>query len=225
MEQNKIWDYFQNEEINSFEGSYARLYDLIKKFKKGDKVLNIGVGGGIFEKLAKDYGLDVYSLDPSEETINRMQKYLGSEHAKVGYSQDIPYKDNFFDGVVMSEVIEHLNDETINATIFDVKRVLKNNAIFIGTVPYKENLDEQATICPKCGEKFHRWGHVQSFDISRMSSILKKAFSSIVVRPKMYISWNTLNWKGKISTFFNYIFFKIGIKKSGLNLYFESRKI
>ena len=33
MEQDKIWDYFQNEEIESFEGSYGRLAYILKNCK------------------------------------------------------------------------------------------------------------------------------------------------------------------------------------------------
>lgn len=224
MNQDKIWDYFQNEEEDSFVGSYPRLKDLVKQFNKGDKVLNIGVGGAIFEKLAHEYGLIVYSLDPSEKSISKIQQLFGESRGKVGYSQNIPFEDNFFDGVVMSEVLEHLSDDVIQKTLKDVYRVLKSDAIFVGTVPYRENLNEQIVICPKCGEKFHKWGHIQSFDEKSLCSLLNKYFLNIVCKPKMYIAWNTLNYKGKIVTYINYLFFILGIKTSGLNLYFQSKK-
>ncbi len=224
MNQDKIWDYFQNEDEDSFVGSYPRLKDLVSQFKKGDKVLNIGIGGAVFEKLADDYGLVVYSLDPSEKSILKIQQFFGEERAKVGYSQKIPFEDNFFDGVVMSEVLEHLSDDVINETLKEIKRVLKSGAIFVGTVPYKENLNEQIVICPKCGEKFHRWGHIQLFDENRVHFLFNKFFLNITCKPKMYIAWNTLNYKGKIATSVSYIFFILGIKKSGLNLYFKGIK-
>jgi hypothetical protein len=40
----------------------------------------------------------------------------------------------------------------------------------------------------------------------------------------MYITWKTLNWKGKVSALLNYIFFKIGLKNSGLNIFFKAIK-
>jgi len=224
MNQDKIWDYFQNEEENRFLGSYPRLKYIISQFKKGNKVLNIGVGGAVFEKLAHEYGLIVYSLDPSEKSIFKMKQFLGESRAKVGYSQKIPFEDSFFDGVVMSEVLEHLNDDVIQETLKEVNRVLKSGAIFIGTVPYKENLNEQIVICPQCGEKFHRWGHIQSFDENKINSMLSQYFTNIVCKPKMYIAWNTLNYKGKITSFISYLFFIMGIKTSGLNLYFQGKK-
>ncbi len=224
MNQDKIWDYYQNEEIDSFDDSHPRLNDLVKKFKQGDRVLNIGVGGGVFEKLAKNNQIDIYSLDPNENTIKRIENFIGNQKAKVGYSQNIPFDGEFFDGVVMSEVIEHLEEDILYSTLSDVNRVLKKGGKFIGTVPFNENLNEQIVVCPKCGEKFHRWGHVQSFDIKKTHKLLSSNFQEIIVKPKMYISWKSLNYKGKIVTLFSYLFFAIGIKKSGLNIYFEGSK-
>ncbi len=223
MEQDKIWDYFQNEEIESFEGSYGRLAYILKNCKN-KKVLNIGVGGGVLEKMAISHNVDIYCLDPSEKSINKLQKLLGEKKAKVGYSQNIPFKNGFFDIVIMSEVLEHLDNNVIFDTLTDVNRVLANNGKFIGTVPYNENLNEQIVICPKCGEKFHKWGHIQSFDTERLKIILSTVFTNTKVKPKMFISWNVLNWKGKISTFIFYFFYMLRIKKSGLNLYFEGTK-
>lgn len=224
MNQDKIWDYYQNEDESSFTGSYSRLKDLVKQFKINDKVLNIGVGGGIFEQLADQQGLIVYSLDPSEKSIAKIKKNLGEDRAQVGYSQKIPFQNDFFDGVVMSEVLEHLSDDIIEETLLEVQRVLKKNALFVGTVPYRENLNEQIVICPKCGEIFHRWGHLQTFDENKILMLFDKKFHNVLSKSKMYISWNTLNWKGKIATFFSYLFFLLGIKKSGLNLYFKGHK-
>jgi len=224
MNQDKIWDYYQNEKVDSFNGSHPRLKYLVNQFKKGYKVLNIGVGGAVFEKLAHEYGLIVYSLDPSEKSIVNIQQLFGESRGKVGYSQNIPFDDNFFDGVVMSEVLEHLNVDVIEDTLREVNRVLKSNALFIGTVPYKENLDEQIVVCPKCGEKFHKWGHIQSFNENKIYSLFQQNFTNIVCKPKMYIAWNTLNNKGKVTSFINYLFYVVGVKTSGLNLYFQGKK-
>ncbi|AFL69157.1 class I SAM-dependent methyltransferase [Sulfurospirillum barnesii] len=224
MNQNKIWDYFQNEGVHSFEGSKSRLAFLVKQFNPCDKILNIGVGGCFFERIALEKKIDVYSLDPNEKAINVLQQLVGNSKAKVGYSQSIPFENDFFDGVVMSEVLEHLSDEVLHTTISEVYRVLKVNGRFIGTVPYCENLLEQIVVCPDCGKKFHRWGHLQSFNERGLKKLLERKFLSLHVKPKMFISWKTLNWKGKVEAILKYLFFMLNVKKSGLNLYFEGQK-
>lgn len=223
MDQKKIWSYFQNKNNKVFESSKYRLKYLLKNFKKGDKVLNIGVGNGFFEKLALEKKIDIYSLDPDQEIIRKISKLIGRK-AKVGYSSNIPFQDNFFDGVVMSEVLEHLEAEEIIRTIDEVWRVLKFKGVFIGTVPYNENLDEQVVVCPKCGNLFHKWGHLQSFNEEKIMSLLSKKFEINIIKPKMFISWNTLNYKGKIEACFSYLFYILNLKRSGLNLYFKAKK-
>ena len=219
MNQDKIWDYFQNEEIESFQGNIPRLSHVLKQFKANDKVLNIGVGNGYLEKLATKKGIDIHSLDPSEKSILRLKKYLQNK-AKVGYSQEIPFENNYFDGVIMSEVIEHLNDDVINQSLVEINRVLKTTGLFIGTVPNNEDLKEQIVVCPKCGDIFHRWGHIQSFSQNRLKDLLEKSFIVKMIKPKMYIYWGGLNYKGKIGTFISYILYLLKIKTSNLNLFF-----
>ena len=96
----------------------------------------------------------------------------------------------------------------------------------MGTVPYDENLSEQVVFCPKYREKFYRWRYVRSFYKIKIK-LVDKNFSNVIVLPKMFIFWNILNWKCKIATIINYLFYYVGIKKSGLNLnlYFEGTKI
>ena len=125
MNQDAIWDYFQNEGVASFDSSEARLSYLVKKIAPGSRVLNIGVGSGVFERLGLARGIDIHCIDPSKRTIESLKEKLGiGEKARVGYSQEIPFGDHFFDVVVMSEVLEHLTDDVLVGTIAEVHRVL-----------------------------------------------------------------------------------------------------
>ena len=114
MSQDVIWDYFQNEGVASFAGSVARLRFIARRFEPGTRVLNIGVGAGFFEKEALSRSIDVHSLDPSARAVQQLGGDLQeSGRAKVGYCQEIPWPIGYFDGVVMSEVLEHLSDQVL----------------------------------------------------------------------------------------------------------------
>ena len=90
--QDLIWDYFQNEAPESFEGSRARLRHLVQKLNRSQVVLNIGCGSGIFEKLALAQEVDIYSLDPSERSIQHLRETLRlGDKARVGYIQGLPF--------------------------------------------------------------------------------------------------------------------------------------
>lgn len=154
MKQEKVWDYYQSEGTTIFDAGYLRLHFLASKCKKGEKVLNIGVGGGVFEKIAFHKKIDVYSLDPSEDAIANVQRVLGAEKAKSGFADAIPFDDDFFDVVVMSEVLEHLDAKILGKTLQEVYRVLHVEGRFIGTVPNDEVLNESIVVCPDCEQDF-----------------------------------------------------------------------
>ncbi len=228
MNQDKIWDYFQNDsEIAdlAFESS-TRYNKIARNLKAGAHVLNIGIGRGGLEEVLISKGIIVYSLDPNEKSIERVKSKLGlSDRAKVGYSQLIPFSDQNFDAVVMTEVLEHLSDDVINQTLREVNRVLRSGGEFIGTVPADENLLKQRVVCPDCGKIFHQWGHLQSFSQARLIKLLTDEFSSASISRKFLGTWSTLNWKGKFGWILKTIFVSIGVKGDGESLFFTAKKM
>jgi SAM-dependent methyltransferase len=135
-------------------------------------VLNIGVGDASFEALAAAAGHDLSTLDPSAQAIARLAQARGETRCRVGYSQAIPWSDGSFECVVMSEVLEHLDDATLAATVREVRRVLTPGGRFIGTVPADEDLALNQTVCPHCGIRFHRFGHLRSFSSEAVRAAL-----------------------------------------------------
>lgn len=176
MGQEKIWDYLQNEGAGLGHFSEARQRYLINRISRGAKVLNIGVGAGQFERLALAARLDVFSLDPSERAIEKLRTDTGLDEsrAKAGYAQDMPFKPETFDVVVMSEVLEHLEDHVLGPSLEEVRRVLRPGGQLIATTPYRENLGLAQVVCPECGNVFHRMGHHQSFDLQKMKKLLEE---------------------------------------------------
>jgi ubiquinone/menaquinone biosynthesis C-methylase UbiE len=228
MQQEKIWDYFQGEGVGSFDGNATRLKFLVRRLLPADKrVLNIGVGNGYLEKtLRSESHAEVYSLDPSEAAIARLRSAAGmdADHAKVGYSQAMPFPDGSFDVVIMSEVIEHLDEAVIAETFREVSRVLDDHGRYLGTVPADERLEDSQVACPNCGEVFHRWGHVQSFSRERLSHLLGRDFDKVIVRRVYFGSWHTLNWKGRAKWLVKKSLQFAGAGGGGENLYFEAAR-
>jgi len=48
IKQEKIWEHFQNSELNVFAGAHPRLAFLANQVPKGSRVLNVGIGDGFF---------------------------------------------------------------------------------------------------------------------------------------------------------------------------------
>jgi SAM-dependent methyltransferase len=223
MDQEKIWNYFQNNpEISEVAFCSDSRYGYIsKRVASGTRVLNIGVGRGGLEDYLLSNEVDVYCLDPSEESINTLISKFGLVgKAKVGFSQSIPFDDDFFDVVIMSEVLEHLSDEVLQKTIVECHRVVRPGGKFIGTVPADEKLLENRVVCPDCGKLFHRWGHLQEFSYERLNNLLSQVFDNCFIVRKYFGNYKALNWKGKLSWIIKSSAVSVGVKGEGENYFF-----
>ena len=227
MDQDKIWEAFQNDESLLDLGFPARrrFEFLAGCVPLGNNVLNIGVGNGYLERLLVEKGIEVFCLDPSEAAVERIQKELAlGDKAKAGYSQSIPFSDGMFDQIVMSEVLEHLDTSVLEQSMVELNRILRSGGQFIGTVPADEKLQASIVVCPCCGERFHRWGHVQSFTEERLYGMLSEHFANVTVRRVKFVDYKQLNWKGKFSGVLKHLQALMGFKGSDQNFYFEAGK-
>lgn len=225
MEQSRIWDYYQNEGAETFRGARPRLAYLAGLIAPGAYVLDIGVGDGTFERIATARGLRVHVVDPDAKAIERARTELGlGDRAKTGFGQELPWPDGSFDVVVVSEVLEHLDDATLRGTLAEANRVLRPGGRLIGTVPADETLDEQRVVCPDCGRRFHRWGHEQSFSPRRIESLLNEVLGEADAHRRWFVAWDLLNWKGRAEAATRKTLAVVGIWGSGHNLVFSARK-
>ena len=109
----------------------------------GSKVLDVGCGEGrhIFGILNEFedvycYGLDqdIPSLDKCKEGLEFFKELdLNSTVFQQGSIYQLPFKENFFDLIICSEVLEHLDD--YHAAIDEIYRVLKPDGKFLSSVP------------------------------------------------------------------------------------------
>lgn len=225
MGQDKIWAYFQNEGIDSFSQAVPRYKYIANRVEKTASdslhVLNIGVGNGGLERelLAKKIG--VTSVDPNEAAIERL-KELGVD-GHIGVIQSLPFEDSSFDCVIVSEVLEHLKQDDFVLGLKEIRRILKTNGLIIGTVPFHENLEDNATVCPHCGEHFHRWGHEQSFDKKRLADLLRDEFTLLHISCRTFVPWSAHPMR-ILKSVFKYLLGRFGETIANPSLYFECRK-
>ena len=135
--------------------------------------MNIGIGAGTLEAISLAKGVNIHSVDPSTRAIERLRTTLNlGDKARVGYAESIPFPPETFDVVVMSEVLEHLDDSNLDGAFREVRRTLKPDGFLLTTTPYRENLRDNRVVCPCCGKVFHRMGHVRSFDKPGLTELL-----------------------------------------------------
>ena len=101
--------------------------------KTNSKILDIGCGTGetisFVKAILKD--AEVTGVDNSQVAVN-FSKKRGHNVIKVD-ALHLPFKDDFFDAILMLDVIEHIEDD--KAFLLEAKRVLKKNGKIIVTAP------------------------------------------------------------------------------------------
>jgi cyclopropane fatty-acyl-phospholipid synthase-like methyltransferase len=227
MDQERIWEYFQNDdEVGDAVFNARPRYEFVAgHIAPGARALNIGVGRGGLEAILVKRNVKVSSLDPGEKSIERVRRQFGlGDEAKVGFSQDMPFPDGQFDAVVVCEVLEHLSDEVIAATFDEAERVLKPGGRFMGTLPADENLADSRVVCPHCGEAFHRWGHLQSFSEKRLRDMLSAKFSDVRISRHYFGEGRTLNWKGRLIWTLKRALVALGVKGSLESYFFTAAR-
>jgi len=111
---------------------------LLKKFSStvGERLTSdIGCSFGWFEKFAIDAGCkSIIGIEPEEKLFYEAQKEVPKAIFKRGSALKIPAKDNFFDMIVIFDVIEHIPKGTEMIALKEIKRVLKpGGELFLST--------------------------------------------------------------------------------------------
>ena len=225
-EQDRIWTHFQVQNRASFDLSYPRLRYLAERCASETRVLNIGVGNGYLESLLVERNVEVYSLDPSAGSIGRLRDELAmGQRAQQGYSQRMPFDADYFDTVIMTEVLEHLSGDILHATLDEVRRVLKPGGAFTGTVPYREDLAANEVICPHCQRAFHRWGHEQRFDLVSLRTLLEEhGYSIDWLYARAFPDFRRRGVRPLMRAVVRYVLGRMGEPLVAPNLYFRARR-
>lgn len=120
---NPVADFMQRERCHL-------LRDLLKNVQ--GKVLVIGCGSQAEMSIIGENSQGT-AIDISAEAIERSRKRYPQFEYYVADATDLPFARDSFDGVVCSEVIEHISDD--GKVYSEVSRVLKNSGCFIITTP------------------------------------------------------------------------------------------
>lgn len=109
--------------------------------KNSIKVLDIGIGSGFIEELlSKRKEIDIYANDISPKTITNVKNRFKGIF-KVESLYNMTYPDDFFDSILMLEVIEHIPPSKTFHVLTKIKKILKNEGSLIISVPMNEGLE------------------------------------------------------------------------------------
>ena len=105
------------------------LLRLIRRYKKGSKILDAGCGTGlILRKLPKG----TIGVDINPRNVKRAKKHAPKTKVILADIEKLPFSKNAFTTIISTEVIEHQPDPI--PTVNELRRVLKPGGVLIGSV-------------------------------------------------------------------------------------------
>ena len=109
------------------------------QLKDNDKILDLGCGNGYYSYLLSKIPLNlkITGIDSHLNAIEDAKALIPKEKATfiIGYAEKLPFHEGAFDKIIMSEIIEHVDDDI--KVLKEAKRVLKKGGILVLTTPNK----------------------------------------------------------------------------------------
>jgi len=113
--------------------TYAKILDIIEKYRQTNNILDIGAGRGHFMKDAQERGWNVFGTEFSESAYNIGKK--SGLNLYLGDISEINFSNGMFDAVTLWEVLEHCYCPSENLKV--INKILRmGGAVFITTPNY-----------------------------------------------------------------------------------------
>lgn len=170
-------------EIKSNVGHAANILRLLPK--KQMRCLELGIGRGYLALIMKRVlGYKVYGVDhPSrnflkEKGFKELVKKEGFGLKNVDITKKkLGFKDGFFDVVVFSETIEHLEPRKLGFVLGEVRRVLKRDGLFLLTTINRKRL-ANLFVGRKNKDSLYQYegthGHIKEYTLRELLQLLKE---------------------------------------------------
>ena len=148
----------------------------------GGRILDVGTGSGwLSSELVKCSSRPV-SMDMGFYGLKRTAKRFPELTLMAGDVYYPPFCPRSFEGIILSEVLEHLADPA--DALSGLSKLLKKDGWLLITVPYREQIHQ--TLCIHCNRLTPVDAHLHSFDMPSLKEIAFKAgLSSVRMFPFM----------------------------------------
>ncbi len=112
-----------------------RRLDLIRRYVRfdGAHMLDIGCGIGAYVDKFRSLGAHAFGVDVDADKLAEAARTKRLQLLAASVSEALPFPDNYFDAVVLHEVIEHVADD--DQTIHEACRVVRRNGRVIIFAP------------------------------------------------------------------------------------------
>lgn len=176
----KFYDHFWKSKDYKKLGDFKFKLPIIKKYipqKSNLRILDYGCGAGIVLEIMSEINPKCFyiGVDISQEIIKLDKKRLPQfKFLKINEEKKLPFKDNFFDFVISTDVIEHIYNTPF--LFGELSRILKPGGKILLTTPYHGFFKNLAIILTNNFELIFDplKAHIRFFTKKSMTYCLKK---------------------------------------------------
>lgn len=129
-------------------------------------IVDVGAGNGLVTLPLRAAGHAVIALDLAPVPL---ATFTGAR--SVASAADMPLPSASVDGIVCTEVVEHLPAPLRAAALGEMARVARSWVVL--SVPNDEVLDSIVVRCADCGCAFHPWRHAGRFSVRELGGLLR----------------------------------------------------
>jgi SAM-dependent methyltransferase len=157
-------------EIYKKEGTNYQYYNIIEphqdmpkvaeflKSTGAKRVLDLGCGAGRNLIYLAQQGFDTYGMDIAPEGLKIIRENLAKNKLQADLKEGnvfapLPYPDEFFDGVISVQVLQHGTEQQILAATKEIDRILKNHGIIFITLSGRISKGKVRLILVKTAKK------------------------------------------------------------------------
>jgi SAM-dependent methyltransferase len=179
----RFWNGFAQTKLVNFAfskiGGRSLIVAIDHLLPRDGDILDYGAGDGQLIKLLCEKGLRAAAYEPSASRARHLRAALGETPGFLGVEgQNISRR---FDVVILAEVIEHILDESLDASLQRIQRAVRPGGLVVVTTPNNEDLELGMCYCPQSNMLFHRWQHVRSFDDQSLPALFRNyGFEEVV---------------------------------------------
>ncbi len=149
-----------------------RRSQVVKKcFNKYSKtILDIGCAEGFATNFIIDDSTFVIGVELNFDHLRIAKDKVKGAFFINASIDHLPFRDEYFDGISILEVLEHLPTELQQRGLKESYRILKSKGLLIISVPYKEQIIY--TNCIHCKKDTPLYGHLHILDEDKITALL-----------------------------------------------------